>query len=53
MELLMSSMLTCMDAPERVTSWCVLGDRGDPKTYAQGGREDIWPAMPGFVSWPK
>ena len=41
MELLVASMLTCLDAPTSVTSWCVQGTNGEPKLFAQGDTEDV------------
>ena len=41
MELLVSFTLTGMDDPSEVRSWCVVGDRGDPKHFAPPGFEDI------------
>ena len=41
MELLVSSSLTGMDSPAKVTNWCLQSEDGQPRYFAPSGFEDI------------
>ena len=41
MELLVGAILTCLDSPKEVRSWCYVSVPGDPKSFAPGPNEDI------------
>ena len=41
MELLVATMLSCLDSPKAVRPWCAVSAKGHPKMYAGVGYEDI------------
>lgn len=41
MELLVATLLTCLDKPREVKSWCSVSAQGDPYFYAPGPHADI------------
>ena len=41
MELLVGALLTCLDSPKEVRSWCEVSNPGHPKSFARGPYEDI------------
>lgn len=48
MELLVATMLSCLDSPQAVRPWCAVSAKGDPKMSAGPGFEDILVTYGGF-----
>ena len=48
MELLVATMLSCLDSPKAVRPWCAVSAKGHPKMYAGAGDEDILATYGGF-----
>ena len=48
MELLVATMLSCLDSPRAVRPWCAVSAKGDPKMTAGAGFEDILATYGGF-----
>ena len=48
MELLVSALLTCLDGPDEVKSWCTVSIRGEPNNFAPGPYPDIVGKYKGF-----
>ena len=48
MELLVSALLTCLDGPDEVKSWCTVSVRGEPNNFAPGPYPDIVGKYKGF-----
>ena len=48
MELLVSTLLTCLDGPDEVQSLCTVSGQGEPNNFAPAGRLDIIARYEGF-----
>jgi len=48
MELLVATMLSCLDSPQAVRPWCAVSAKGHPKMSAGPGFEDILATYGGF-----